>query len=50
MGRNIYYYITTLHYFISLKTTSTQKRKMFLYDTLTADIVKFTISVLERNF
>ena len=30
MGSNIYYYITTLHYVISLETANTLKSEMFL--------------------
>ena len=49
---NIYYY------FISLETANTQKSEVFLlrislgncYLLLLADILKFTISVLENNF
>ena len=46
------------HYFISLETANTQKSEVFLliislgncYLLLLADILKFTISVLENNF
>ena len=30
MGSNIYYYITTLHFFISLETANAENSQMFL--------------------
>ena len=58
-GINNCYYITTLHYFISLETAKTQKSEVFLlrisfgnvmHQLLIPDILKFAISVLEKNF
>ena len=57
----IIFFITILlhfHYFISLETANTQKSEVFLlrislgncHLLLLADILKFTISVLENNF
>ena len=38
MGSNIYYYIATLSYFISLKTANTQKSRVFLLRISTINV------------
>ena len=59
-GNNIYYYITTLSLFRFFRNSQHPEKwsvtfreflqEMWIHQLLLADVLKFTISVLKRNF
>ena len=44
LGSNIYYYITTIPYFISLETTNIQKSEMFLLRISSGDLIPSVVT------